>query len=130
MAIQFERIDTPGVAITGDVDANGIVTPFAVLPMLSGAERTARGVKVASVPDVVTRPAQISKRIFVERLHAADKFVAALNAIGGPGSYPYERWAASTYVNTSHPEVLGLIAAIGGDPDTLLAQPTQQELNS
>jgi len=63
----------------------------------------------------------ISKRVLVERLGAAGLLSAAFTGLGGPGSLTYERWSASTYVDTTNTDVIALITTIGGNVATLLA---------
>jgi len=65
-------------------------------------------------------PARISKLVFVDRLIAAGLFEAALLALKAD-PMNYERWQASNTVDPANAEVIGLVAAIGGDLSKLLA---------
>jgi hypothetical protein len=76
-------------------------------------------------------PRRIPKRVLVERLNATGRLTAAFTLLGGPGSAGYERWQASSYVNTEHPDVLTLLRAVTGNDTAavtaLLADPTAAE---
>lgn len=77
----------------------------------------------AFVPDVydpAAVPRRIPKLVLIERLAAAGLFEAALAALKAD-PLQYERWQASQIVDPENPEVRGLLAAIGGDVETLLA---------
>lgn len=85
-------------------------------------------------PVVAAEPRRIDKRLLIERLAAAGQLAAAFKGLGGPGSIGYERWQASRYVNTEHPDVLALLNAITGNDaakvTALLSDPTPEELAS
>lgn len=69
-------------------------------------------------------PGPLSKRVLIERLNAEGLLAAAFHVLGGPGALGYERWQASTYVDTTNPEVRGLLSAIGGNLNSLLSPET------
>lgn len=77
----------------------------------------------AFVPDIydpAAAPRRIPKLALIDRLHAAGLFDAALAVIKAD-PLQYERWQASSSVDPENPEVRGLIEAIGGDAEALLA---------
>lgn len=67
-------------------------------------------------------PRPVRKSIIVARLHAAGKLMAASAALNSD-IYARERWYAPDQpaVHADNPEVLGLLKAIGADPDVILA---------
>lgn len=66
-------------------------------------------------------PHELRKLLLLDRIIAAGLFTAAMTALGGPGDLAYERWSAAQVIASDDPQVRGLLAAIGGDPDELLA---------
>lgn len=64
---------------------------------------------------------EVRKLLIIDRLSAAGLFDAAMAALGGPGALAYERWSAASVIDSDDAEVRGLLSAIGGDPDTILA---------
>ena len=70
-------------------------------------------------------PLLLSKVTILDRLNAAGLLAKAFAAMGGPGSYVYERWqAASEMVDTTNPLVTQVLDAIGADKATILAPET------
>ena len=76
---------------------------------------------VPEVYDPASVKPRLAKLVLIERLATAGLFEAALTAIKSD-PLQYERWQASQTIDPQNPEVRGLLAAIGGDVDELLAQ--------
>lgn len=75
------------------------------------------------VPEVFDPAAiqpRIPKLLLIDRLQAAGQFEAARTALAAD-PLTYERWQASQSVDPQNAQVRGLIEAIGGDVETLLA---------
>lgn len=72
-------------------------------------------------------PVIISKVTILDRLNAAGLVSAAFQAMGGPGSYVYERWqAAGDQIDVDHPLVVHVLDAIGADKAVILAAETSK----
>lgn len=63
----------------------------------------------------------VPKRVIVDRLHAAGLLEAAKAAIDGADLYTQERWNSRTDIYADDPTALGLLEAIGGDPEVIFA---------
>lgn len=64
----------------------------------------------------------LSKVTILDRLNAAGLVAKAFTAMGGPGTYVYERWqAAPEMVDITHPLVVQVLDAIGADKSVILA---------
>lgn len=63
----------------------------------------------------------VRKLLILDRLIAAEKFDAAMGQLGGPGDIQYERWQAAADIASDDIQVRMLLAAIGADPDIILA---------
>lgn len=71
------------------------------------------------------RPLLLSKVTILDRLNAAGLLAKAFTAMGGPGSYVYERWqAASEMIDTTNPLVTQVLDAIQADKTIILAPET------
>lgn len=70
-------------------------------------------------------PVTVSKVAILDRLNAVGLISKAFVAMGGPGSYLYERWqAAADQVHVSNPLVVQVLDAIGADKAVILAPET------
>lgn len=64
----------------------------------------------------------LSKVIILDRLNDAGLVAKAFTAMGGPGTYVYERWqAAGDMIDITHPLVVQVLDAIGADKAKILA---------
>ena len=64
----------------------------------------------------------LAKVAILDRLNAAGLLGKAFAAMGGPGSYVYERWqAASEMIDAANPLVTQVLDAIGADKSAILA---------
>lgn len=64
----------------------------------------------------------LSKVTILDRLNAAGLVAKAFTAMGGPGTYIYERWqAAPEMVDVTHPLITQVLDAIGADKAKILA---------
>ncbi len=63
----------------------------------------------------------VPKRLMVDRLQAVGKLEAARAALDAAPLYVQERWNTRMVVNGDDPTARALIAAIGADPDAILA---------
>lgn len=74
------------------------------------------GVKADEPP-----PRHLSKVTILDRLNAVGLVKQAFDAMGGPGSYVYERWqAAGDMIDITHPLVVQVLDAIGADKAAIL----------
>lgn len=67
-------------------------------------------------------PYEVRKLLVIDRLQASGFFTKAMAALGAPGSLTYERWQAAQSIASDDPEVRALLAAVGADPDSILAR--------
>lgn len=63
----------------------------------------------------------VPKLVVVDRLIAAGKLAAAVAALAGASLATQQRWAAAGQIYSDDPDALALLAAIGADPDAILA---------
>lgn len=74
------------------------------------------GVKADQPP-----PRHLSKVTILDRLNDAGLVAKAFTAMGGPGTYIYERWqAAGDLIDITHPLVVQVLDAIGADKAAIL----------
>lgn len=74
--------------------------------------------------DISTAPAEkrlVSKSIIIDRLQDAGLLGAARQALDAADLYTKERWNTRTSIYADDPTAVGLLTAIGADPETILA---------
>lgn len=63
----------------------------------------------------------VPKLLVVDRLIAAGKLSDAVAALAASSLAIQQRWAAASQIYSDDPDALALLAAIGADPETILA---------
>lgn len=63
----------------------------------------------------------VASSAIVDRLQEAGKLEAARAALDAGDLYTRERWNSRTAIYADDPDALALLAAIGADPETILA---------
>jgi hypothetical protein len=63
----------------------------------------------------------VSKRVIIDRLHAAEKLQAARAALDAADLYTRERWNTREAIYADDETAIAMLTAIGADPAQILA---------